>query len=106
VDKKKFYIDRSRSGTAISPEFPGRTEAPLAVGRPHDLRVIVDRPSVEAYAQDGTIAMTDLVFPPGDKSSIRVFPEGVKFSGRGWSLRSIWAGGHLRAFPDHPGDRR
>ena len=106
VDKKKFYIDRSRSGTAISPEFPGRTEAPLAVGRPHDLRVIVDRPSVEAYAQGGTIAMTDLVFPPGDKSSIRVFPEGVKFSGRGWSLRSIWAGGHLRAFPDHAGDRR
>ena len=88
--RKKFYVDRTRAGVGISAEFAGRTEAPLAAGRPYDLRVIVDRSSVEAYAQNGTIAMTDLVFPPGDKSSIRVFPEGGNFTGRGWKLQSVW----------------
>ena len=103
VDKEKFYIDRSRAGLAISPEFSGRTESPLMAGRPYDLRVIVDRSSIEAYAQNGTLAMTSLVFPPGDKRSIQVFPKGAKFRGRGWELKSIWAADEKWKHP--PGNR-
>jgi fructan beta-fructosidase len=93
TSKKEFYIDRTRSGAMISSEFPVRTTAPLTTGRPYDLRLIVDRSSVEAFAQNGTIAMTDLIYPPSLNSTIRIFPQDTKpskFSGRGWELKSIW----------------
>ena len=93
TNKKKFYVDRTRSGAAIQADFPARTEAPLAAGRPYELRLIVDRSSLEAYAQNGTIAMTNLIFPGSANSAIRIFPEDAKrgkFSGRGWKLKSIW----------------
>ena len=71
--KKEFYIDRTKSGTAIAPEFPGRTTAPLIASRSYDLRLIVDRLSIEAYAQNGTIAMTDLIFPPSQSNRVETF---------------------------------
>ena len=90
TNKKVFYIDRTRSGTMISSEFPVRTTAPLATSRPYDLRLVVDRSSVEAFAQNGTIAMTDLIYPSSLNNTIRLFPRDTKFSGRGWELKSIW----------------
>jgi fructan beta-fructosidase len=89
-----FYIDRTNSGLKVAADFPVRTSAPLKKERPYDLRLIVDRSSVEAYAQDGTIAMTDLVFPVSAKNTIRLFPSdprSVKSSGHIWRLKSIWA---------------
>ncbi|HEV2273711.1 MAG TPA: glycoside hydrolase family 32 protein [Acidobacteriaceae bacterium] len=93
---REFYIDRSNSGIRISPDFPGRTVAPLAEGRPYDLRLIVDRSSIEAYAQEDTIAMTDLIFPPSTNDRIRLFvspAQPAKISGRLWKLKSIWEKG-------------
>lgn len=90
--KKEFYIDRTKSGMAITPDFPMRTKAPLAAGRPYDLRIIVDRSSIEAYAQSGTIAMTDLIFPLSGGGTAKLFPKNVKASGRAWPLKSIWTG--------------
>jgi fructan beta-fructosidase len=90
TEKNEFYIDRTESGTAIDKDFPGRTAAPLASGRPFDLKVIVDRSSVEAYAQLGTIAMTSLIFPLSPDSSIKVFPERTSATGMVWKLKSIW----------------
>lgn len=89
-----FYIDRTNSGLKVAAEFPVRTSAPLDEERPYDLRLIVDRSSVEAYAQNGTIAMTDLIFPVSAKNTIRLFPSNarsVKSSGHIWRLKSIWA---------------
>jgi len=93
TNKKEFYIDRTRSGTTVTADFPARTMAPLADGRPYDLRLIVDRSSVEAYAQNSTIAMTNLIYPLSTNSTIRLFPQDAKppeFSGRVWELKSIW----------------
>ena len=92
IDKKQFYIDRTRSGEVFDKEFPTRTVAPVLSSRPYD-QGAVDRSSVEAFAQDGTIAMTDLIYSPSPGSSIQVFPVGIDaatFSGRGWKLNSIW----------------
>lgn len=94
TNRRVFYIDRTKSGLKVAAEFPARTSAPLDRERPYDLRLIVDRSSVEAYAQDGTIAMTDLIYPTSTNNNIRLFPSGprtVKFSGRIWRLKSIWA---------------
>jgi fructan beta-fructosidase len=93
TSKNQFYIDRTLSGEVFDKGFPARTVAPIVSSRPYDLKLIVDRSSVEAFTQDGTIAMTDLIYssPPGD--SIQIVPVGVDarlLSGQGWELSSIW----------------
>ena len=91
--KREFYIDRTKSGLEIASDFPVRTKAPVIAERPYDLKLIVDRSSVEAYAQNGTIAMTDLIYPPSQQSRIQVFSSNgkpVAATGRLWKLNSIW----------------
>jgi fructan beta-fructosidase len=88
-----FYFDRTKSGIAIARDFPARTTAPLAPNRPYDLKLIVDRSSIEAYAQNGTIAMTNLIFPVSENARVAFFSaSGKKVAVKGdiWKLRSIW----------------
>jgi sucrose-6-phosphate hydrolase SacC (GH32 family) len=88
-----FSMDRTHAGLPVAPEFPAKTIAHLRKERPYDLNLIVDRSSIEAFAQDGTIAMTNLVFPSSPQTRI-VFSSGSgeKPSVRGdvWTLHSIW----------------
>jgi fructan beta-fructosidase len=90
----KFYVDRTHSGLEVAKGFLTRTEAPLAAHRPFDLHVVVDRSSVEAFAQTGTIAMTNLIFPPSEHLEIRLMRTGgdrpLKVTGRRWKLRSAF----------------
>lgn len=89
----EFYIDRTRSGNEVAPGFPAKTSAPLVKERPYDLQLIIDRSSVEAYAQDGTIAMTDLIYPPSQGNHIEVFSshgKSVFVDGTIWELTSVW----------------
>jgi fructan beta-fructosidase len=88
-EMKQFYIDRTRSSIPVAKEFPARTVAPLVAARPFDLRLIVDRSSVEAFAQEGTIAMTNLQYPPSVKLRIVVFGAKSKSASQ-WKLHSIW----------------
>jgi fructan beta-fructosidase len=55
--------------------------------------VIVDRCSIEAYAQDGTIAMTNLIFPMSGSNRLVSFSASgkpVAVTGDIWKLRPIW----------------
>lgn len=91
--KKEFYMDRTKSGIEVSKTFPARTVAPLVSGRPYNLKLIVDRSSVEAFAQNETIAMTDLIYPQSHHSTVQVFPRDARsadISGHLWELQSIW----------------
>jgi fructan beta-fructosidase len=91
--KLEFYIDRTKSGDAITPDFLTKTIAPLAANRPYDLKIIVDRSSVEAYAQNGTITMTNLIFPSSDNSRLALFSASGKeltVKGDVWKLSKIW----------------
>lgn len=91
--KKEFYIDRTRSGGEVSADFPVRTTATLVPERPYDLTLVVDRSSVEAYAQSGSIAMTDLIFPGSAAGSLRLFPEAdktLRVDGRLYALKPVW----------------
>lgn len=89
--QKVFYIDRRHAGLDVGPGFAAVTRAPLVEGRTMDVRLVVDRSSVEAYAQGGTIAMTDLVFPPTGEMTVEVFGrEGAKAAGEERDLRSGW----------------
>ena len=91
--KSEFYIDRTKSSETVAPEFPARTVAPLVEGRGFDVKLIVDRSSVEAFAQGGTIAMTDLIFPAAGITRAEVFSgsgKAVKVKASSSMLRSIW----------------
>jgi fructan beta-fructosidase len=91
--KGEFYIDRTKSGEVVAPDFPARTTAPLITSRSFDLQLIVDRCSIEAFAQNGTIAMTNLIFPPSQTSKMTFFSASrkqVSVTGEAWRLHSIW----------------
>lgn len=92
--RSEFYIDRTRSGLAISSDFRARTSAPLVPGRPMNLTLIVDRSSVEAFVQDGTIVMTDLIYPPSSKNRVQIFSNAgstLLAKGKIHELHSIWS---------------
>ncbi|HEX3684693.1 MAG TPA: glycoside hydrolase family 32 protein [Bryobacteraceae bacterium] len=91
----KLFVDRTHSGlTGFSKDFASRNEAPLYL-RDHTLRlrVLVDRCSVEVFAQDGEVAMTELVFPPAGAKAIERWERGGKagsVKAQLADLRSIW----------------
>jgi fructan beta-fructosidase len=90
---EKFYMDRTQSGADIAPGFATKTTAPLVAGRLYDLQLIVDRSSIEAFAQNGTIAMTNLIFPPSRTNKIVLISttETVPVEkAQSWHLKSIW----------------
>jgi fructan beta-fructosidase len=66
-DRRKgvVFVDRAPSAeTGFSQDFPQRMEAPLRLpGSVLSLNIVVDRSSVEVFADGGRITMTNLVFP-------------------------------------------
>ncbi len=96
-DKSKgvLFVDRSHSGdVSFSKQFPARTEAPLKlIGNSLRLDVVVDRISVEVFADGGRVTMTNLVFPPPDADGVEFYSQGGTagvVSGSLWKLRSAW----------------
>ncbi len=71
--KKVLFVDRSHSGdTSFSPDFPARLEAPLATAETRlKVEVLVDRCSLEVFADDGRVVSTNLVFPPAGANAIK-----------------------------------
>ena len=70
--KQTFTMDRTKSGdVSFSEAFPCVTEAPT-YGTIKQLRLFIDRCSIEAFDADGKMAMTNLVFPSEPYNSIKV----------------------------------
>jgi sucrose-6-phosphate hydrolase SacC (GH32 family) len=69
-----LFIDRTHSGLAgFSPDFPSRMEAPLHTQLSLEMEIVVDRSSVEVFADGGRVAITSLAFPPADASGIEAY---------------------------------
>ena len=67
-----FTMDRTKSGdVGFSEAFPCVTEAPT-YGTIKQLRIFVDRCSIEAFDAEGKMAMTNLVFPSEPYSIVKV----------------------------------
>lgn len=74
---KKLYVDRTHSGTTlVSKDFASRIEAPLHFKGPLTLDLVVDRSSVELFANGGELTMTNLVFPNEGADKIEFFSKG------------------------------
>ena len=70
--KQTFTMDRTKSGdVSFSEAFPCETTAPT-YGQIKQLRIFVDRCSIEAFDADGKMAMTNLVFPSEPYNIIKV----------------------------------
>jgi fructan beta-fructosidase len=93
---RKLFFDRTHSGLMnVSKDFPHLTEATLVLHEPVlRLNVLVDRNSVEIFADGGQLANTNLVFPPAGASGIEVYTKGGqagKISAQITPIQSIWA---------------
>ncbi len=72
-EEETFDMDRRRSGNiSFSDAFPVVTSSPT-YGKIRQLKIFVDRCSVEAFDGDGKMCMTNLVFPstPYDKIIVK-----------------------------------
>jgi levanase len=66
AEKGQLVLDRTRSGkTDWSPDFPARMIAPLK--HPQEtaihIEIVVDKNSVEVFADDGQTVLTSLIYP-------------------------------------------
>jgi beta-fructofuranosidase len=79
----RVVYDRGRGTLAIDRDHAGAGdgglhEAPLRLGagEPLRLRVFVDRSSVEVFAQDGRVVLTDRVYPASSSRGVALEAEG------------------------------
>ena len=64
VPRKQFVMDRSESGLVnFSQDFPAVTVAPIHDTDDIQLRLFLDRSSIEAFGEGGKYVMTNRVFP-------------------------------------------
>lgn len=66
TSKGRVFIDRSHSGqVGWSPEFPVRVSAPLKHPQSEGIamEIVVDKNSIEVFAEDGETVLTDLIYP-------------------------------------------
>ena len=72
AQKQTFAMDRTKSGdVSFSEAFPAVTVAPTH-GNLKQLRIFIDHSSIEAFASDGKMAMTNLVFPSEPYNTIKI----------------------------------
>ena len=93
VTTAQLFVDRTRAGNVtFHKAFPGRHTAPLSLtnGRLR-LHVLLDASSVEVFADDGRVVITDRIFPSPTALATSVFATGgaaslVSFEA--WKLRA------------------
>ena len=72
AQKLTFSMDRTKSGdVSFSEAFPCVTTAPT-FGTIRQLRLFIDRCSIEAFDNEGKMAMTNLVFPSEPYNMVKV----------------------------------
>jgi sucrose-6-phosphate hydrolase SacC (GH32 family) len=72
----RIFVDRSRSGkTDWSPDFAKRVSAPVkhlqAEGIP--IEIVVDKNSIEVFADDGETVLTDLIYPAATSQGLAFY---------------------------------
>ncbi len=92
---KAFFIDRTKNGwDNPSHDFAQISYAPYINSDDNlEIRLIIDKSSVELFAKDGLVVMTDQFFPSEDFDTVSLFSEHGKVElteGKIFKLSSIW----------------
>lgn len=91
INKNKFYVDRRNAGnSSFSKAFPGVFTAPYSAEKTLILHVFVDASSVEIFAGDGSLVMTNLTFPGEKYTRLKLFSKG----GQGLLNKAVFHGMH------------
>jgi fructan beta-fructosidase len=78
-ENNTFSVDKTKSGiTDFSDKFPATTIAPIAAKEAYQLRVLVDKCSIECFLDGGEVSMTNLVFPNEPYRTINFFSKNGK----------------------------
>lgn len=98
----QLFIDRTHSGLiSFSKDFPARIAAPLTLpGNSLEVKILVDRCSVEVFADKGRVTITSLVFPLPGAHGIELYARGGRpgpLSAKVSPLRSIYTSGEATA---------
>jgi fructan beta-fructosidase len=92
--RQVLFIDRSRSGPAFDPNFAGRHEAPLALADGRlTLHVFLDQSTVEVFAEEGFVTISDQIFPAPGHDGVSLYSKGGDarlLALQAWPLTSIW----------------
>lgn len=91
----RFYIDRRQlKDTGFSRDFTGLHTAPrLSKNQLIKLHVFIDHSSVEVFADDGSVVLTDTFFPTADFDTLQYFAQNSQTKlpeGKLYALRRIW----------------
>ncbi|SHM59321.1 fructan beta-fructosidase [Cyclobacterium lianum] len=91
IEKKgdTLFVDRAESGLVdFNDGFPARHSAPVNGLEVDELRIFLDRSSIEIFINNGELVMTDLVFPR--ERYTRLHLEGLKDENHLHYLKSVW----------------
>jgi fructan beta-fructosidase len=93
--KGEFYVNRTNAGNSdFSKDFSGIHVAPFMLnGFSLDMHLIIDVASVELFAMNGKVVMTEICFPTEAFSGIRLYSKNGNVSldsGSVYKLNSIW----------------
>lgn len=75
----RYFIDRVKAGISdFNKAFPAKHFSPcLSQNTSLSMKIILDKSSVELFADEGLTAMTDIFFPIGDMNKIEVHAAGL-----------------------------
>jgi fructan beta-fructosidase len=77
---KTFILDRKASGAIdFSDRFPAITVAPVEKKQSYQLRLLVDKASIECFLDGGEISMTNIVFPSEPYDRMGFYAKGGEF---------------------------
>jgi fructan beta-fructosidase len=93
--RNEIFVDKTRAGRSnFHNEFAARHAAPrVSESKQIVLHVLVDRSSVELFADDGLVTITERVFPDPASTGVSAFATGGDaklVSLRAWKLKSAW----------------
>ena len=74
----EVYVDRRHSGEIIiGPTFASRHESPIHIEDRHiEMHILLDRSSLELFANNGLVAITDLIYPRESDRRLGVYAIG------------------------------
>jgi len=90
--KGQVFVDRARSGlVSFSPDFPTRTAAPLKHpdAKTVTLEIVVDRNSIEVFAEDGETVLTNLIYPSDTSRGIAFYATGTPTGSESARIRNL-----------------
>jgi fructan beta-fructosidase len=88
----EIFVDRYHSGLiSFSPDFPSRTVAQLKHpnSKAIPVEIVVDRNSVEVFAEDGEIVLTNLIYPSDASQGLAFYATDVVAGGQAASVLDL-----------------